>query len=207
MVGYITEMKFSAFFLLACGAVVKEKEALTGLEAVVKKYNFLNLTFSILINLHSLKFTDAFAFGAERLISHQPAVWMVSYADQVLVSGQPCTDSIANLLYSSGVGKHTSIVYINRSSGGAAVVTKQYIWEHQSQRPHTFSFPIACPLCLHVYSWQSIPSQRAAEEKSFIINCKTKLRGGKKCKGTWEVPMRPNSSVVASPNMGVWRVF
>jgi hypothetical protein len=34
----ITEMKFSVFFLLACGAVVKQSEALAGLQAVAKRY-------------------------------------------------------------------------------------------------------------------------------------------------------------------------
>lgn len=153
---------------------------------------------------------DAFAFGAERLISHQPAVWMISYADQVIISGQPSKDSISNLLYSSGVGKHTSIVYINRSvsnSGEVTTNTNQYIWEHKSQRPHTFSFPITCPLCAHVYSWQSIPSHLAADSPSFTIKCKTKLGNGQKCAGTWVVPTRPGSSVVDSPYVGTWRVM
>ena len=38
MIDYITGMKFSAFFLLACGAVVKQDEALTGLQTVAKRY-------------------------------------------------------------------------------------------------------------------------------------------------------------------------
>ena len=38
MIEYIKGMKFSAFFLLACGAVVREKSALDGLEAIVKRY-------------------------------------------------------------------------------------------------------------------------------------------------------------------------
>jgi len=38
MVNYIAGMKFSAFFLLACGAVVKQAEALDGLKAVTKRY-------------------------------------------------------------------------------------------------------------------------------------------------------------------------
>lgn len=35
---YISGMKFSSFFLLACGAVTREGEALDGLEKVVEEY-------------------------------------------------------------------------------------------------------------------------------------------------------------------------
>jgi hypothetical protein len=135
---------------------------------------------------------------------------MIAYVDQVIVSGQPSKDSITNLLYSSGVGKHTSIVYINRSldgSGKAAANTNRYIWEHKFQRPHTFSFPIACPLCAHVYPWQAVPGQLAAEAPSFELACKTKLENGQKCKGKWVVPERPVSSVVPSPYVGTWRAM
>jgi len=34
---YIAGMKFSSFFLLACGAVVREGEALAGLQEIAKK--------------------------------------------------------------------------------------------------------------------------------------------------------------------------
>lgn len=50
MVEYITGMKFSSLFLLACGAVVREAEALTGLEAVAERYGFSGRTFALLIN-------------------------------------------------------------------------------------------------------------------------------------------------------------
>jgi hypothetical protein len=40
MVEYVVGMQFSALCLVACGAVVKESEALAGLEAVVKEYVF-----------------------------------------------------------------------------------------------------------------------------------------------------------------------
>ena len=38
MVNHLQKMKFSSFFLLACGAVVKEGEALTGLQLAAEKY-------------------------------------------------------------------------------------------------------------------------------------------------------------------------
>jgi len=50
MTKYITKMKFSALFLLACGAVVREREALAGLKAVANGYGFSTLVFSILIH-------------------------------------------------------------------------------------------------------------------------------------------------------------
>jgi len=37
MMAYITGMKFSAFFLLACGAVVKKGDALASLKALVER--------------------------------------------------------------------------------------------------------------------------------------------------------------------------
>lgn len=40
MTNYVMEMRFSALCLVACGAVVKESEALAGLEAVAKEYVF-----------------------------------------------------------------------------------------------------------------------------------------------------------------------
>jgi len=135
---------------------------------------------------------------------------MISYADQVISSGQPSKDSIAGLLYSSGVGKHTSLVYINRSvsaGGKVAIDTSKYIWEHKSQRPHTFSFPIACPLCAHIYPWQSIPNHLVDAPSAFMINCKTKLGDGQRCKGTWVVPACPESSAVNLLYVGTWRVM
>lgn len=153
---------------------------------------------------HSLRFADAFAFGAENLITHYPALWMMSYADQVIIGGQPSSDSIGNLLYSSSVGSHTSIVYLNKQPGGEVTVS-QYVWEHRSQRPNTFSFPVGCPLCHHIYSWQKIPTKLADEGLPFTLKCKATLAGGVKCKGTWDIPARPQSSIVEKPHVGTWR--
>lgn len=50
MVKYITGMKFSSLFLLACGAVVREREALAGLEAVTNRYGQPDLAFVMLID-------------------------------------------------------------------------------------------------------------------------------------------------------------
>jgi hypothetical protein len=47
-------------------------------------------------------------------MSHYAALWMILYADQVIISGQPSKEAITELLYTFGVGKHTSVVYINK---------------------------------------------------------------------------------------------
>lgn len=202
MTEYLSNLKFSAFFLLACGAVVKEGEALTGLQSAAEKY--VQLTGMFLSDKSNrLSFVDTFAFGAERLISHHVAIWMISYAGQVIIGGQPSNDCISNLLYSSHIGKHTSVVYINRNddSGGQMFTCNQYIWEHKSMRPNSFSFPLACSLCHHIYSWRIVPTKDGAP---FKLMCTTKIEG-KKCTGTWEVPALPSTSEVSSPYVGTWR--
>ena len=146
-------------------------------------------------NLSRLKFSDSFAFGARRLISHYVALWMASYADQVIISGQLSKTAVPGLLYSSGVGRHTSIVYLDKESE-----VSRYVWEHKTLRPNTFSYPITCPSCNCVYSWRDTPSQLIDQGLEFKMTCKT--RG---CRGTWEVPARPISSVVGSPYVGTWR--
>ena len=153
---------------------------------------------------HSLKFTDVFAFGAERLIARQVQVWIMSYADQVIVSGQPSSSSIGNLLYSSNIGKHTSVIYINKLAGEPSV-TLQYIWEHSAQRPNTHSYPLACPSCRYFSSWRNVTSHAgAAEGSAFELTCKAKV-GGVKCNHVWRVPKRPSSTAIGSPYVGVWR--
>ena len=204
MVEYIKEMKFSSLFLLACGAVVREKEALAGLEEVTKRYAF-RLAAMLANRPFRLQVTDAFAFGAEGLFSHYPALWMIAYADQVIIGGQPSEDSISNLLYTSGVGTHTSIAHLNKQPGDGEVAVCQYIWEHKSQRPNTFSYPVTCPICHHIYPWQKVPSQPAAMGSPFVLKCKTVLGNGRRCTGTWNIPACPDSSVVESPYIGTWR--
>ena len=204
MVEYLKGMVFSSFFLLACGAVVRKSAALGGLEMTAKRYAF-QPKLALADMLLRLKFTDTFAFGAENLISHYPALWMISYADQVIIGGQPSNDAIGNLLYTSTVGTHTSVTYLNNQPGDGGIAVSQYIWEHSSQRPNTFSYPITCPLCCHVHSWQNIPAQAAAAGISFTLKCKTVLESGQKCKGTWSIPARPASSLVGNPYVGTWR--
>lgn len=132
------------------------------------------------------------------------------YADQVIIGGQPSKDAIGGLLYTSGVGKHTSIVYLGKRAdddGKVVVSVTQYVWEHKFQRPNTFSYPITCPTCHHVYSWQNIHARVMEDGSSFTLMCKTKLDNGQKCTGTWKIPARPNSSAVEAPYIGTWRAI
>ena len=156
---------------------------------------------------YSHQFTDAFAFGAEHLISHQVAIWMMSYADQVIIGGQPLKDSISNLLYSSGISKHTSIIYLNRAGKEDPYTISHFTQEHDSQHPNGFLYPLACPLCHCIYPWCSIPSFVTNKGSAFTVTCKTRLGGGKNCKGKWDLPACPNSSPVPSPHVGAWRVM
>lgn len=193
-------MEYSSFFLLACGAVVQESEALAGLKNVTEEYVFFIGDSCCTNRFYSLKFTDTFAFGAKRLFSHHPAIWMMAYADQVIISGQNSAAAIGNLLYSCAVGKHTSITFLNRATGGEAKIC-QYVWEHQTQRPNTHSYPLACLLCNHINPWQRIPKVEGA---AFTLRCKTVFLNGEGCKGSWDVPARPTSSPVAAPYVGGW---
>ena len=204
MSDYLSNIFFSSFFLLACGAVANEGVALAGLEATAKRYVF-SIGRYLSNKFGRLQFTDTFAFGAKRLISHHVAIWVISYASQVVVGTQPSKDCIGNLLYSSSIGKHTSVVYLNNAFEGKKQVftSTRYIWEHESLRPNSFSFPLTCPSCRHIYSWRSIPSHFKDGGSAHLV-FKTKVEGGK-CKGTWVVPPLPSSSAISSPYVGIWR--
>jgi hypothetical protein len=81
-----------------------------------------------------------------------------------------------------------------------AMHTSQYFWDHKFQRPNGFSYPLACPSCRCVWSWKTISSRATASGSAFNLVCKTSG-----CRGTWEVPACPSSSVVDSPYVGTWR--
>ena len=57
MINYTAGMKFSAFFLLACGAVVKQDEALAGLQTVAERY-FNSVLICLFLN-------DCIGFGLQ----------------------------------------------------------------------------------------------------------------------------------------------
>ena len=129
----------------------------------------------------------------------------MSYADQVIIGGLESKDVIPNLLHTSDLGKHTSIIYLMRPGGGKEVKVFTYLWDHNSQRPNCSSFLMACPSCHHIYSWRKIATHLDGQGSSFNLKCTTSLGNGQKCKGTWTVPARPTSSIVVWPHAGTWR--
>ena len=127
---------------------------------------------------------------------------MMEYANQVIISGQNSGAAISNLLHSCAMGKHTSITYLNRATGGEVAI-HQYIWEHQTQQPNTHSYPLSCILCNHIQPGQRIPKVNGV---TFTLRCKTALLNGAKCEGSWEVPALLTSPLVEAAYVEEWRM-
>jgi hypothetical protein len=54
----------------------------------------------------------------------------------------------------------------------------QYVWEHGFQWPNGFPFPLTCPFCHYVTSWQNILSCSAGNGSAFNVVCKMKVGNG-----------------------------
>lgn len=202
---FIRGVPTSSMFLLACGSVVRVGEALEGLVSMTKEYGHFRLDFCYPDLSNRLKFSDAFAFGADRLIVHPVAIWMISYADKVIASGQPSKDAMRALLYASDLGKHTSVTHLTKS--GADVEVMHYKWKHDQYRPNTSTFPLACPVCNVVGPWNldSVKHRGGAE---IVLKCKSRDHGGHRCTGTYTVPALPAGSLeVKAVYDGTWMVM
>ncbi|KAF9779910.1 hypothetical protein BJ322DRAFT_1024319 [Thelephora terrestris] len=68
---YVAGMKYSSLFMLSCGSVVRVEEARNELKKVAQDFLIV----------------DTFAFGAKKVISQFIAIWMISYANKVIVMG------------------------------------------------------------------------------------------------------------------------
>jgi len=84
-------------------------------------------------NTSSLKFKDAFAFSAPRVIGHQVGIWMISYGDRVLVAGMKSSSCIASLLYASDLGRQTSVLFLHHNPTTGELKTARYVWEHKAK--------------------------------------------------------------------------
>ena len=155
----------------------------------------------------SFNFTDTFAFGAPKVIGHYVTIWMIKYADMVIVAGMKTELCISSLLYSSDIGRHTSILFIH-----VAEATKEsprkllaglYTWEHQDQRPNTHTFPLTCPICHALQPWQRPGAFWNEEGDPFTLKCTRKI-GGTRCLGSIEIEARPPSTLLESPYVGKW---
>ena len=204
MTKLIEGMKFSSLFLLACGSVVQRPKALQDLEVVTKRYSPLILFLSRSDLFSRLKFSDVFAFGADRLICHPVVIWMMLYADQVIISQQPSKDAVPNLLYSSDIGRHTSVIHLQKKDLGYNI--SKFVWSSNHYRPNTFSIPLACPVCNCVASWRSV-GRPNEDGLAYTLTCRTKVgpKGNQTyCTGIYEVPAAPPSARVNHPHQGVW---
>ena len=154
----------------------------------------------------SLRIIDTFAFGAPKVIGHFVAIWMISYGDKVIIRGMRSKACISSLLYSSHIGHHTSILFLNnRKRKGDTISVARYIWGHDTQRPNTHTFPIACPSCHTLHPWNRPNSASVANGVPITLNC-TSFDSScvHRCNETYVIDSRPPSTALASPYVGTW---
>jgi hypothetical protein len=126
------------------------------------------------------------------------------YADQVIISNQPSKDAVPSLLYGSDIGKHTSVVHLDNHGKSGDLKATRYVWGSERYRPNMFSYPLACPVCHCIASWQNVGHQ-PNDGSTFTLVYKTKLGENKiPCKGTYVVPAAPPSSPVKFLYSGTW---
>ena len=146
-----------------------------------------------------------FAFGAPKLIGHNVTIWMLSYADFVIINGMNISSCISNLLYSSHLGIHTSILFLNNTSKEAnSLEVARYAWEHKHQRPNTHTLPLSCPVCHGIRTWCDASVVKRVPGEGFAISCLHKNTDGSKYKGRYEVAACPPSSALEAPYVGTW---
>ena len=151
------------------------------------------------------QFTDTFAFGAPKVIGHFLNIWMITYADKVIINGMFSRSCLPTLLYASEIGHHTSILFINKAQGSFTIT--RYTWQHGSQRPNTHTFPLVCPVCHGLQSWCHPSSVKRRDGDAFTLQCTTKTRqDGKvvRCPGTHAVDSCPSSSLLEPQYVGEW---
>jgi hypothetical protein len=138
---------------------------------------------------------------------------MLSYTDKVIVNGMSSKSCISSLLYSSDIGRHTSILFLHNHEDQKNLNTlsvARFIWEHETQRPNTHTFPLNCPVCHKIQSWCPPNVIIRKDGSSFTLPCNTKKweRGHPiQCTGAFEVGVRPPSTLVASPYVGRWYLY
>ena len=155
----------------------------------------------LLTQAPSLGFTDVFAFGAPKVIGHFVAFWVISYTDKLIVTGMKSASCIPTPLYTSDLGRHTSILFLHRE--GMTLQVTRYAWGHTRQRPNMHTFPPACPECNCIQSWACA---KASKGKSFTLQCTTKVGGGT-FPDSYVVDSCPPSTVVQSPYVSSWVFF
>jgi len=155
-------------------------------------------------NASRLKFKDAFAFGAPRVIGHQVGIWMISDGDRVIVAGMNSASCISSLLYASNLGRQTSVLYLNHNRKTGKLMTARYMWEHKAKRPNTHTYPVSCQVCNRVRCWGKM---KKSNGKSFDLKCGGTVRKDGRdvaCPGTYNIGPRPPTTPLECPYIGRW---
>ena len=181
----------------------------------------------------SFRFTDTFAFGAPKVIGHYVTIWMLTYADRVIICGMPAVLCMSSILYATEIRRHTSVLHIycnvvvveeSKPEGGEDPASKgkkkeqeilkarMYIWEHPVYRPNSYTYPITCPVCHCIRLWfpTDSPSIKRNPDGSFTLTCLTKLGEPKKgetrktCPGQYVIGSLPFSDPIWQPDSGKW---
>ena len=143
----------ATLFVMACGAIISNKESLSGLCQAGKRYvTRINLhTHWVHTNLR-LQLTNIVAFGAKGFHPLLVTPFATDYVQRVLVEGFPLQKSLVNLItFSNYLSRHSDVVHICPLQGTA----KLYIWTHPVIRPWGQHLPPQCQMCGHVESWRT----------------------------------------------------
>ena len=178
----------------------------------MSKQDSLNHPFDPADSVFRIQFKDTFAFGAKKVIGHFVTFWLITYANKVIVQGMSSVKCVPNLLYSSNLGQHTSVFFINYPKVMPRVIKKPptfsfYEWEHPRKCPNTCTFPIACRKYNVIHPWPRADSIEHEDGKPFILPCHTKLRVGDSViprPGSFEVEGCPPSDLVDMSLVGTW---
>ncbi|KAG1853996.1 hypothetical protein F4604DRAFT_1686187 [Suillus subluteus] len=164
-VGGIEEyLKGATLWMLVCGHMVRELDALNVYKACVKHYQI----------------EHAFAFGAELFHACLTTSFIVAYVDRVLVEGLEVQDVIQDLLIvSPRLAMHACIVHVHvmntfrrrfptiaeytqglaRIPGAeVSTIVSTYTFFHDNNRPFGQTLPYQCSTCKCIRTWERTTS-------------------------------------------------
>ena len=157
------------------------------------------------LTLPRIKFTNAFAFGAPKLIGHHVTIWMLTYANMVIVNGIDARTYISTLLYSSNIGIHTSILFLDKPKKESDTLSiVRYRWEYADQRPNTHTVHLSCNVCHGICSWCPPGAVKREPGDSFTLSCLHRSQDGMKCTGRYVIAACPPSTPLQLPYVGTW---
>jgi len=147
-----------------------------------------------------MSINDGFAFGQSTLISGYLNTFAVDFANQVLFDGWLCHKILPQMLYSSVIGRHTSVIYLSGSltASGWKLTTTEFVWTHPTCRPNGSAIPSQCPGCYYYRNWKIPPTSTG--DKPVILTCQTTG-----CDGKYIVPNLTGFVEVGYGMMGTWK--